>query len=497
MVGRNGSGKSILLQILAGKKTPSAGRVLTDDSVGYLSQERDHNTESVASFLGYAAWKQVQLRMQTGLSTQADFDYLEGRWDFEEKLNAALHDFSLSRQLLSHSLASLSAGEYTKIRLIELSWRKFQITILDEPTNHLDQLGKKQLLNWIQQQSCVIVASHDISILNHANQILELQHGKLTHTQCDWAGFLNIKANQQRNLEHQEHIYKKEMTSAKKQQRRVQEHLDKQLRKGKDSRQNSNQSKIILNHAKSKSEASHSRLKSIQQDKVDINQNRLRQIQQQKIEEAPIYFHMDKCETKTGVAVMAQDLCLHHVDSLPLNFQIQHGQRFAITGRNGSGKSTLMKVITHHLEQASGDIQVYGRYKMLDQHFSLLEKGANAIENMALFHEDLSQTEVRQVLAHLRLKNERISLPVQRLSSGEQLKLALACLFSGRSLPNILCIDEPDNHLDMESKKQLVKTLQDYPGTLVVISHDDDFLQQLNIEAFFDLDDHLIEKNAE
>jgi ATPase subunit of ABC transporter with duplicated ATPase domains len=166
----------------------------------------------------------------------------------------------------------------------------------------------------------------------------------------------------------------------------------------------------------------------------------------------------------------------------PLSFEVRGPERIAIRGANGSGKSTLLRLITGELAPSAGEIhRLTDRMAVLDQHVRLLDPGESILENLRKLNPDLSDNEAHAALARFAFRNKAALQIAGTLSGGERLRAGLACVFA-QGLPQLLLMDEPTNHLDLASIEELESALGDYDGALIVVSHDQTFLQTIGIE---------------
>lgn len=189
------------------------------------------------------------------------------------------------------------------------------------------------------------------------------------------------------------------------------------------------------------------------------------------------------------VTVFASDLHLPYGYSSPLSFTIYSGEHWHIQGRNGCGKSTLLKVLAGQLSSLKGEWRLSGGFCYLDQHLSLLEKTLPVAEALHQYQSSFTVEQWRTQLGMLRIRGDKSLLPLQQLSGGEQLKATLLALTHSPNPPAILLLDEPDNHLDLDSKQLLEEVLHDYQGTLLLVSHDDAFIEHCNITHTLNLSD--------
>jgi ATPase subunit of ABC transporter with duplicated ATPase domains len=178
------------------------------------------------------------------------------------------------------------------------------------------------------------------------------------------------------------------------------------------------------------------------------------------------------------------ELQLPYGQQEPLSLTVHAGEHWHISGDNGSGKSTLLKVLAGLETPRSGTCEVHGNCLYLDQNFSFLDPALSAIENLLHLHPERTESGLRTELAGLRLPGDKALIPVAALSGGERLKVALIATLteSETRQPDILLLDEPDNHLDLDSRRLLEQTLADYSGTLLVVSHDRAFVAALSPE---------------
>lgn len=174
----------------------------------------------------------------------------------------------------------------------------------------------------------------------------------------------------------------------------------------------------------------------------------------------------------------------------PVSLTVNSGQRIAITGANGSGKSTLLAVVMGQLQPVSGEVSTRrGKLALLDQHCSLLDNSQSAIDNLQRLVPGWELHRCHTALAQLRLTPQQAQIPVSQLSGGERMKVAIASLLGGPKGPDLLVLDEPDNHLDLDTLAILEQALNQYTGALMVVSHAKDFIDALNIEEIYSMVD--------
>lgn len=481
LIGRNGSGKSVLAKLLAKHLQPTQGSIKQYGTVSYLSQGLEPYIETVDSYLNYKHWKEAYNRLQNNQTIEKDFDTLEQRWDFEANVLQALSDFGFSHEILSKPMHCLSGGEQTKIRLIHLGLQKPSIVILDEPSNHLDKQGREQLIHWMRQQSCVILITHHSQLLQVGDTILEIDHGHIQHIQAGWSVYLQTKHQQKLAIERQEKNLKKDIKLEK--QKQIEQHKKqaKIAKQGQKRSKETNQCKLVTNHLKSVAQKTQSRQDKSRQQSIQQTSKSLQELQRTKNNIEPLHFYCESQQQYSGVVLQLHNVSFDNLCFEPLSMQISPSMKVAVTGSNGSGKSRLLKAIAFEKQSYLGEITRRGLTVYLDQHFSLLKKEESVLDNFERLNPHLDQAHYRTLLAQLRINKNNVTLPVGHLSGGEQLKIALAAILSQPKAPAVLLLDEPDNHLDLESKTDLERLLSVYSGALMVVSHDDGFLQNIGV----------------
>lgn len=488
LIGRNGVGKSCLAAILAGERAASDGQVQQHCRVGYLAQHGQSAQGSVADALGVSAVQQAGERILSGVGSAADFDFMADKWTWEANTAALLASVGFDMDVLSREMASLSGGEQTRIQLLALQRQGCRCLILDEPSNHLDANARQWLADWLSRFSGgVLLVTHDRVLLDKVAVIYELSGLGLARSQGGWQTWLNSREQLRLGAERDVAQAKKQWQQAKREQQSAREKSEQRQSRGRAGRIDANQSKIALDANKGRAQATQSRHAKLHEDRVERVSSQRVQAEAQLEQLTPLAIVSAEPESARDPLLHLAALVLPYGRQKPISLTLNQGQRLAVVGENGSGKSTLLRVLIGDLSAAAGEVSVTASRRLMDQHLSLLELQQSALENFSRLSPGWTNDVYRTRLAQLRIAGDAAVKPVHTLSGGEQLKVALACLFCGPSAPALLLLDEPDNHLDMESKVLLQQALRDYRGAMLVVSHDRHFLDGIGGFDYFEL----------
>ena len=486
LVGRNGVGKSILARIMAGDILPSTGRCIRNGTVYYLAQQVSPNpNHTLAELAGVQPVISALERIERGSSAQADFDCVGERWNIRQQLLGQLSRNKLAHLTLSTPASALSGGEAMRVALLGAFLSKADLLILDEPTNHLDHQHRLALHEQLQQwPEGLLVISHDRALLENMERIVELSPQGLTSYGGGYSFYAQAKTGQLQAAQQQLAAYRLERKRQEQTLREQRESLERKQSRGRKQAADANQAKILLGRQKERSQASSGKLR-VQQDAAREQLSvQVRQAANQVEEQQAIFISAPQpCSgSPAQIAELIEARLPYGAQQLRrINLAVTRGQRIALTGPNGCGKSTLLKVLAGQLTVVSGQARTLVTSTYLDQHLGVLEPARSVLEQLQSLNRQLSEGELRTRLAQLGLNADRINLPSHRLSGGERLKAAMACVFYTQSPPQLLLLDEPANHLDLPSVQALESMLKHYPGTLIVTSHDDVFLAAIGI----------------
>ncbi|HGM6997673.1 ABC-F family ATP-binding cassette domain-containing protein [Serratia ureilytica] len=482
LVGRNGVGKTQLLRLIAGLDQPGSGHVESHAAVAYVAQQPEIAADTtLAQLLGYGEAFAALARLEQGRPLADDIDRLEGRWDLHDRLQNAFAAAGLPAFDPLRSASSLSGGERMRAALCGALLGEADFLLLDEPTNHLDSVGRAWLHQQLDQwRGGLLIASHDRQLLAHMERIVELTPGALRSYGGNYDDY-----RRQRDTEQQ--AARADLEHAREERRRTRARQQKEHDMSQ--RRSAQTLRVVdtLNIAsfervayKSAAKESLGTLRKQHQDRRDSLDAAVREAYQRVEEEPPVLLALPGSEVNANKQVLVLErLQLPFVSAPPLDLRIDGPMRVALTGPNGCGKSTLLKTILGRLAALSGHCHCSLSTAYLDQTLSQLDPGLSVMEHLGLQDSPLAEGALRTRLAQLQLGADRIALPLGSLSGGERLKAALACALWRRQPAQLLLLDEPTNHLDLASSLAIETALADFPGAMLVVSHDEDFLQAL------------------
>ncbi len=477
IIGRNGAGKTTLLKMLTGELPCDDGEFFVSQNtrIGYLKQRDNFDSDGTVLeevegiFSGLKAMEEEIARLSDEVAANpsdarliARLDELQHQFDrdggytYKSEIIGILNSMAFDESFYDKKISSLSGGERTRLALAALLLEKPDILLLDEPTNHLD-IGT---LKWLEQylegyRGTIMVVSHDRYFLDRiVNRIFEVENHKLYTYQGKYSDYASQKKirretelraynNQQREIKRQEEII-----------RTMKQHGTEHLAK----RAASREKRLDMVERLERPEGEQGKLK------ISFKEN---------FPSGNDVILAESLEKSFGFGSERREL-FRDVD-----LDIKRGERICILGPNGVGKTTLLRVLLGELKADSGYLKIghnvaFGYY---DQGQLLLNDSNTVLEELKDSYRLYTDTEMRSILGRFLFRGEDVFLNVGSLSGGEKARLSLLKLMLSGA--NTLMLDEPTNHMDIESKEVFEEALLEFPGTVIVVSHDRYFLQRI------------------
>jgi ATPase subunit of ABC transporter with duplicated ATPase domains len=492
LVGSNGTGKSTLLKIIANEIEPLEGNVSIQGNIFYVPQMfGNFNHLTVAECLKIDKKLNALQKITNGEVDQVYFEVLNDDWDIEERCKAALQHWKLENLDLNQTLESLSGGQKTKVFLAGIQISQPEIILLDEPTNHLDLEGRNLLYDFIEKtNSTVVIVSHDRALLNLVDTIFELSNQGISTYGGNYDFYAEQKEIENEALQNDIHAKERALKKAKEKERETLERKQKLDARGKGKQEKSGVARIMMNTLRNNAEKNSSKLKSIHAEKInDISgdlrdlRSSVRNADQMKVNFNDSNLHFGKIlisATEINFKYDEENLWKEN-----LNLEIRSGDRICIKGSNGSGKTTLVKLLLGDLQPSIGKISRSDFQTIyIDQEYSLIDKNATIYDFAQQFNDNaLQESEVKTLLSRFLFGKENWDKKCDVLSGGERLRLLLCGLSISNKAPDMIILDEPTNNLDLQNVEILTNSIKDYHGTLVVISHDEVFLEEIGVRS--------------
>jgi ATPase subunit of ABC transporter with duplicated ATPase domains len=497
LIGNNGVGKSTLLRILAGNIQPSNGTVKADARPYYIPQLfGQFNEYTIAQALGIEDKLQALKAILDGAVTEANLTLLNEDWTIEERCHEALAHWQLDGLDLGQKMGTLSGGQKTKVFLSGIIIHQPQVVLLDEPSNHLDAPSRNILYEYIRTTAnTLVVVSHDRKLLNLLHTVYELSKQGITIYGGNYDFYVMQKAIEANALREDLRDKEKALRKAKEVERASLERQQKLDARGKKKQEKAGLPTISMNTLRNNAEKSTSRMKDVHAEKTDAIMQELNELRKAIPDKDKMKIGFDDSALHQGkILITAKDINYGYNSQLlwkePLTFQIISGNRIAIKGQNGSGKTTLIKMILGTLQPLSGTLQRVDNVQAIyiDQDYSLIDNRLTVYEQAQQFNTGhLQEHEVKSRLTHFLFTKVHWDKPCEALSGGEKMRLILCCLTVKSQAPDIIILDEPTNNLDIQNIEILTGAINEYHGTLIVVSHDAYFLEQMHIEEVIEL----------
>ncbi|MCG3399877.1 ABC-F family ATP-binding cassette domain-containing protein [Staphylococcus massiliensis] len=481
IVGRNGAGKSTLMKIIAGVENYDAGHIskVKNLKLGYLTQQMMLNSnktvfEEMSEPFNHLKEMEAKMQQETNwLSVHADeydtetyrehiaryetlsnqFEQLEG-YQYESKIKTVLHGLNFKEADFDRPINDFSGGQKTRLSLAQMLLKEPDLLLLDEPTNHLDMETTEWLEDYLKFfKGAIIIISHDRFFLDKiVKQVYDVALGEVKHYIGNYGQFIKQR----------DQYYQKRMREFERQQdeiKRLETFVDKNIARASTSGMAKSRRKTL------------EKIERIDKPMLDDKQ-------------ANIQFDFDR---NTGNDVMhVKDLSIGYNDVITegIHFDVTKGDHIAIIGPNGIGKSTLIKTLSNDLPALNGHVQYGANLKIgyYDQKQAEFKSSKIILDYIWDQYMHLPEKEVRAILGRFLFVQDDVKKVINDLSGGEKARLQLALLMLERN--NVLILDEPTNHLDIDSKEMLEQALKNFEGTIIFVSHDRYFINEIATKVF-------------
>jgi ATPase subunit of ABC transporter with duplicated ATPase domains len=474
LVGRNGAGKTTLMRTLIGQLTPVEGTVLRSGNIGYFSQEAalpelEHpDATALERILMAREIGAMQRQIEHSRKRLEDLDGADrdrgiarfshlhdefeakGGFVAEAEAKRIASKLGIGNDELTQPVKTMSGGQRRRVELARLLFAETDVMLLDEPTNHLDLDAKAWLIEYLSTyKGGMLVVSHDLPLLDEAiTSVLALEHGEIEAYRGNYSHYLVERELRQERKER-----------ARKHQDEAINRLEENIRRFKGTTEK------MAKTARSWE----TRVERMKRDLVEVHKGGKK-----------VRLAFPQPERSGRVPLVASGLAKSFGDNVvfvDIEFAVERGERMLLIGLNGAGKTTLLRILAGVETADLGEVSL-GHQASLGyyaQEHEQIRSGVTVFDHMRSIA-DLPDTTIRSLLGHFLLA-DKVDQDAGTLSGGEKTKLALAMLVAER--PNVLLLDEPTNNLDPQAKEALLDALSVYEGTIVMVSHDTDFVAEL------------------
>jgi len=491
LVGKNGAGKSTLLKIIAGLQQPETGTIIVakDQTIGYLPQEMIPNSSRTIIDEALTAFEQIDLletellNLTNEIASRTDYNSKEyeqllnrhhdvnehiimlGGNNRQEQCEKILMGLGFTHSDFGHPITEFSSGWQMRVELAKILLKRPNFILLDEPTNHLDIESIQWLESFLSTYpGAVILVSHDRTFLdNITKRTIEITAGKIYDYKANYSEYVVL-------MEERRNSQLSALNNQQKEIAQIQNFIER------------------FRYKATKAKQVQSRVKMLEKmDKISLDE----------VSTESIHFQFPPAPHSGKVVIETEHLYKAYGDKQilnDLNFIIPKGSKTAFVGKNGEGKSTLAKIIIGEIDDYSGIFKLGHQVSIgyfAQNQAALLDGEKTVFDTIDQIAVGDIRPKIRNILGSFLFDEDDIEKKVKVLSGGEKARLALAKLLLTPC--NLLVLDEPTNHLDMNSKDILKNALLQYTGTLIVVSHDRDFLQGLT-DTLYEFKNHTIKE---
>ncbi len=496
IVGNNGIGKSTLLNIIAGNLHQSEGEIRCVDTYLVPQHFGQFNDMTVAESLHIAEKYHALQGILSGDASVSNFEILKDDWTLEERITSAFRKWDISHISLETKMSCLSGGEKTKVFLSGIDIHSPSVVLMDEPTNHLDKESRAILYRFISEVkfTCLVV-SHDRALLNQLDSLLHMSRQGMRYYPMKYDEFRQIYERERESIARDIDTKQHDLSKAKRIAREAVERQQKHSSRGSKLSDSKGLPRIAKGNLKNASENTMANLRKTQNEKLQTISRELDELRSLVPEESQIKIDFSSPNLHAGkilVELKSVNFNYPTCESLwqaPLILTIRSGDRIRITGKNGQGKTTLLRLITGELTPVAGTVLLADNlsYAYLDQEYCLIDGDRSVFEQLASETTTLKDHELKIRLHRFLFPQHTWDKPCSVLSGGEKMRLAICSLMVRDAVPDMIILDEPTNNIDIANMEILAQTLRSYQGTIIVISHDENFIEDIGITSTFNL----------
>jgi ATPase subunit of ABC transporter with duplicated ATPase domains len=485
MVGRNGIGKSTLLRLATGSLTPRSGTVQRPPSLAYVPQGITLDTAaSVADVLGIGAKIAALRAIESGSADPALYEALDDDWLVESRARTMLQTLGLGALTLDRAVGHVSGGEATLLAVGAAVLSDPECLLLDEPTNNLDSGAREALMNALAlRRGATLVVTHDRAVLQRVGHIGELRELEDRSTQLRWFG--GALDDFEAALAAERHSAEQALVTAKatadRQARDLVKHAEaagRKARAGEKARAERKVVGMVANAKRNQAEATFARTRQIHEARLSAAREALSAAREAIPRDRSIRVSLPGTEVPRRRRVAELDRVVTR-SGAALTATVLGPERIHLDGPNGSGKTTLIETLLGATQPAAGTVEVHVPMGYLPQRLDILDPHLSVVDNVLAHAPGVTVHEARRLLGQFQFRGALADAVASTLSGGERFRAALASVLLARPEPQLLILDEPTNNLDFESQAQLVQALENYQGALLVVSHDQAFVEAL------------------